>query len=286
MKVFVAKLNINENIFEEEFDSIVNQVIPSQLLKFENHNNKCLFLDKDTKATWTFSDITQSTLNDRKSIVGYLSRFIDLEYEKVINQKRTKEYLENEQTISAPFVYDIDKEIIIFGKTNKITEITFIRVFNNLLMMNDGYKNIGNLKIFLIPSEHNYEQFISIIKSEPITTLEIDIIYPNSKRTFDRLTKSMEDLESNKAKQIFEGDNGLKLLDKNGNPLPPLKEGLDMSEKGYGHTKATYKKEGITKHVSTQTNPMSFLIPFKIDENLTDFVDKIKGILHNIIKKR
>lgn len=225
-------------------------------------------------------------MNDRKSIVGYLSRFIDLEYEKVINQKRTKEYLENEQTISAPFVYDIDKEIIIFGKTNKITEITFIRVFNNLLMMNDGYKNIGNLKIFLIPSEHNYEQFISIIKSEPITTLEIDIIYPNSKRTFDRLTKSMEDLESNKAKQIFEGDNGLKLLDKNGNPLPPLKEGLDMSEKGYGHTKATYKKEGITKHVSTQTNPMSFLIPFKIDENLTDFVDKIKGILHNIIKKR
>ncbi|WP_043929798.1 hypothetical protein [Bacillus sp. EB01] len=215
-KFIAAKVNINENIFSDNKQQLIDLIPEAIKVKKEYQRNTW---------TWQFTDVDE----EGPFIVGNLvkSRYETVD---VVDGDKTEIFsIPKPVANKSRFLYHIENEVVIFEE-RELDRFEFITGFSNLVYRN-SFK-IGEIKINFIPKK---DEILSKIRSmEILTKIEFDIIPPNmiEKNTFKGLNEIINDENATRMKTVFENKNG---LNKDGDFI---KEGIEMVSNAYGEVKA------------------------------------------------
>jgi hypothetical protein len=221
-KFIAAKVNLNENIFSENKEELINAIPESIKSKRDYQRNSW---------TWKFADVVPLKNNDgvEEFIYGHLvkSRF---ESVNVVDGDKTESYqIPKPVANTGIFLYHIKNEVLIFEEA-QLDRNEFIIAFQELVLRNN-YK-IGEVVINFIPDKTEIVKEIEAI--DILTKIEFDFIPPNmiEKKTYKGLNDIIKDENATRMKASFENDNG---LNKDGEFIG---EGIEMVSNTYGTVKA------------------------------------------------
>jgi hypothetical protein len=255
---YMAKVNVNQNIFnaEEEVVSIINEKIPEQILEFTNsYKGKYIpEIAKDgSEVRWTLADITK--VND-EIITGNLTKSLPLKYDSLNKENKVIEKSPKDEfrTEKAFFVYFVDIEKVCFKTNRVLNKNIFVEKFKDLLEFEHGYYTIGELEVILITESSTVK---NILINHKIAEIKLDIVYPNGKKTFSKLQDIFKSTRTNKAQLNLKNKGGLQVKEENTGELNDVvKEGLGMTEAGYGSMSVRYYDGGKLKTSSTKNSPV------------------------------
>lgn len=219
-KFIAAKVNLNENIFSENKEELINAIPESIFSKGEFKQNSW---------TWNFADVESFTDDAHDFIFGHLvkSRF---ESVNVVDGDKTENFLIPKPVANTGiFLYHVKNEVLIFEE-GQLDRIEFIHAFRELILRNNF--KIGEVIINFVPEKSVIIKEIKAI--EVLTKIEFDFIPPNmiEKKTYKGLNDIIKDENATRMKASFENKHG---LNKEGEFIG---EGIAMVSNTYGSVKA------------------------------------------------
>lgn len=219
-KFIAAKVNLNENIFSENKEELINAIPESIRSKGDYKRNSW---------TWKFADVEAFSDGDHDFIFGHLvkSRF---ESVNVVDGDKTESFpIPKPVANKGIFLYHVKNEVLIFEE-GQLDRFEFIHAFSELILRNN-YK-IGEVIINFVPEK---SVIINQIKAiDVLTKIEFDFIPPNmiEKKTYKGLNDIIKDENATRMKASFENEKG---LNKDGEFIG---EGIEMVSNTYGSVKA------------------------------------------------
>lgn len=282
-KFYVAKVNVNQNIFsgDENVEKIIKEYIPEQILNFtEAYVGKYIAYDANTneEVRWTLANTANFS---EEYLTGYLSKSRPLAYSLITEENKIiEEQPEGKfQTESSFFVYNIEKELLIFDTNRFINRDTFIKIFKQLLEFEEGIQKIGEVEIVM---KTETTELKKILFSKTITSFRVDIVHPNSRRRqFDSMKGIINDTNSKRSSFKLTNETGLKVKEtepsREEDLVPIFAESLEMSENGYAELKVEYRENGEKKTSESKATPVNIKIrdfdPQEIDAaNLIEII--------------
>jgi hypothetical protein len=219
-KFIAAKVNLNENIFSENKEDLINAIPDSIRSKGEFKKNSW---------TWKFADVETFKENNHDFIYGHLvkSRFETVD---VVDGDKTENYrIPKPVANKGIFLYNVRNEVLIFEE-GQIDRSEFVMALEELILRNNF--KIGEVVINFIPDKTEIIKEIKAI--DILTKIEFDFIPPNmiEKKTYKGLTDLIKDENATRMKASFENEKG---LNKNGEFI---EEGIEMVSNAYGSVKA------------------------------------------------
>lgn len=275
-RFLAAKVNINQNIFSSDLDSLIELIADAIKAKKVLKSSR-------SKWTWKFTDI-----NEYKD---YSKWYITANFAK--SRKESKTIVDGDKTdiyeIPKPvgylsyFFYDVINEILIFEETGDIQREQFIDAFERIIF--NSNMSIGKIEIKLIPKKDVVRD--KIMKMEHLTKIEFDLIPPNMipKDTYKDLGDILNKEKALRLKTVLENQDG---LNKDG---LMVKSGIEMVQNGYGEVKAygysrVKSKKRIRKEHHTFKSKDSIEM-MQIDrnksENLPGLLEKFRQHVYNIL---
>ncbi|MEK3736022.1 MULTISPECIES: hypothetical protein [Paenibacillus] len=221
-KFLAAKVNINQNIFNSNVKDLISFIPQTIILKPE-------LKKKNSKWTWKFIDI-HSLEDDENTLYGY---FVKSRREKKlgIDGDKTREYeLPFLAAYQSFFIYDGNREILVFEETSDISRDEFTSAFARII--HDTNLLIGELVIEVIPQKDVvYNQ---ILRMDVLTKIEFDLVHPNfiDKDAYRDLKDIIRNEQATRLKTTLENVDG---LNKDGKMIH---SGLEMVSSGYGKVNA------------------------------------------------
>ena len=141
MKIIAAKININENIFAENYKDLI-PLIGQAII----NNNKKEYQYRNSG--WTFGDISEIEINEKTLIKGKLFKLFKKKYEKEWdNQNRQPKKCDIKFAYESVFLFDPKSEYIIFSETSNLKRESFLKFFPKLCTYIDC--RLGSLKLEL-----------------------------------------------------------------------------------------------------------------------------------------
>lgn len=281
MKLYTAKLNINENIFtmdEDNNETLYKNRVAKQILSFSTLEYSKRFVTETTSTNkWTFSDINQLNTD---TISGNLVLNFRQEMKELHGSSLTT--VENDAAAqSARFFYIISREILIFQSNSEIDNETFLIYFKKLLEINGGLEKIGEVELSLYTDSREVE---NIFKNSIVTKVNFHFIQPNSRKAFHNIFAVFDDNGSTTGNISMNNNNGLETKDTNQAITPDFKEMLDLSNSGYGDIDVSYKPDAAkkqTKRISTKETP----ITGNISENELNDPNRLNDFFERMLAK-
>lgn len=184
--IYAAKININQNIFHQDFDKLI-PLIGKAIL---NSNGKVY---ETKKLKWTFTEVKDIILDDEKYIIGKLCKVKKSVSEKKFDENNHSTYWCEDKNIAYEnmFLLDVSSEIIVFEDTTEIDKDSFIEKFERLCYLIDP--TIGLIKIKFYPKSDDIDKILSNIGK--IYYAKFNIIPANytSKKGFAKLDETLKE---------------------------------------------------------------------------------------------
>jgi len=228
---YAAKINIHGNIFSQNLQELIHIYIPNTILESVPI--------KVNTWNWTFTDVKEVISNDRKIIVGNVTKSKYQNQTVRINTVTKRVKSEHELAYRAFFVYDPIGEILAHESTSSISANEFIYMFKNLLSRNPL---IGEVKIVPVPEPFMIRK--EILSIEKLTQVNFHLIHPNPGKQEFNLYQRM--IKENRLKELdikMTNKDGLDLSSKetitNVHENKPtftnaIEDGIALVEAGYG----------------------------------------------------
>lgn len=218
-KFIASKVNIHENIFSENVESLI-RLIPTAIL------NKPEISQGNFK--WKITETNEIEEDGYTFIYGDLVRSRS-ESVEILKGDDLQEYPIPDRAYTSRFVYEPVNEILIFEETSKIRRDDFVEIFEKLIQKSDI--QIGEVVIsYINKTEDLVEKILSL---DVLTKIEFEFIHPNfhQKKAFRSLASILAEENAKRMQLNLENKDG---LNKEGETI---KEGLEMIGR-YGDAKA------------------------------------------------
>lgn len=221
-KFLAAKVNINQNIFNDDVEYLIS-LIPKAILQ------KPILKKARSKWTWEFTEINKEA--DAPNILhGY---FVKSRNEKKLGKDGEKTFyydLPYPAAYQSFFLYDSENEILVFEETGDINRDEFINAFSRIIY--NARAEIGEIVIEVVPIKQVL--YDKILEIEYLTKIEFDLIHPNlvPKDAYKDLSDIIRNEQATRLKTVLENSEG---LNKEGNII---QSGLRMVSNGYGKVNA------------------------------------------------
>lgn len=266
---YVAKLNINGNIFTDEknFNKIKTELIPNRILSFKNGNSKNYITQKKKK--YTFADIEKL---DEDIIFGKIVKLFNRELENVNEGKTLKKWEQDGK--ECKFFYSIENELFLLQKCDLYKGgNALLDIIANLI---ETDYNIGELKIKLLKTSQDIRK---ILIRDKIKEIQFNYIHPNDQTTLDQFSQAMNSIEASTGNMTMKAakEKELVLADKYGNAKPITQDMLKYINNGYGDIIAV-KTDGSKLNSNDPEYALQETLPNK---NRTP-LSKIKQIFNKI----
>jgi len=281
-KFYFAKLNINENIFSENLEELIEVNIPKAI----EEAKEITILDTrklrttEKPSTISFTDLFKEDFNGTEFLIGNLTRSIT-QIATVREDDVTRKIEVNEPTVdTATFIYDIKNEVLAFSKGTYISENQFIEYFKELIQLD---VTLGEIEIILYPNFNELETILS--KNPDIEKVIFRLIQPNPPRgkDYNRYKELSKDMHAPKIDIIYKDPKGrLKIIKDDGEYTDSAKDGLELVQSGYGEVEINGQqskgkgKEPFTFN-SSETNT-------NITTKSNNFEDLLKAVYNKIQK--
>lgn len=256
---YLAKVNINENIFYNEFQKLIPQIGEALI----EGNGIEFIAKKSSNIVWVFSKIKKVNMDDKEYITGVLNKIKKIQEEKKWNYKENESYpYKNELvTYESMFLYDSQKELLVFEEINEISKEKFVEIFPKLCYKINS--TIGNLKVELYPKEIDVDKSINSLES--ITYAKFSII-PANYTAYDGFKKLDDRMKSEEMEELDITMRNLKQIKTNEGTL--FYEALSMVKRGYGNFKIK-GRDIISKKIKT-IKSLDFIYHKSVDESLDE----------------
>ena len=265
MTYYICKLNINENIFTNNFDEIKSELIPEALKSYKQPHPVERILDKD---------VTLSDINDEIEgiIVGKIYTAINKESNRYNDKTGTTEKETIDDGKTNDFIYLVEDELLLVRITKKELKKSLDR-FATLIERTNP--EIGELKINPIPE---VKELRETILNRTIISFKVTYIAPNDPRTTRDMIGIAEDIHAAKAEELYSGKHGLELTE-NGEIKPFINNHIISAENGYANIEL---EDSQKKKISSQKN-LACIKDIK-EKSIVDrsIINIVKGILRKI----
>lgn len=248
MKFYVAKLNVNGNIFVDstDLDNIIVKKIPNHLLKFKSESDLDLsYMDKLDGSKWGLYDVKE--INGKERIIyGNLVRTIEMDRNLLDDNVLTEDKVPF--SYFSKFFYIVEKEYLIFQSTTNINYEDFLIYFKKMMEFDNGISEIGEIELILLTKTDEIE---AILLKKLITKLDFYFVQPNNRRNFNKIQDIFNESNSKKGNVTLENSEGLKTTESaNKDKLTDnVKEIVELTNNGYGSINMSYKNNREDKKV-------------------------------------
>lgn len=199
-KVFyAAKVNVHENIFNQNLQEIIRIHIPRVVLSMPTIRINSFNL--------SFTDAVEVYHEGHKLIIGNITKSKHASQKVKIGSSTNFVKSEHELARTSFFVYHPENEIITYEVNSSITDSEF-RSFFTAILSRDNY--VGEVKIKTVPEPYKIRSEIQAMQT--VTTVHFHLIHPNpGKKEFNLYNQIIQD---NKLKELeikMNNDKGLEL---------------------------------------------------------------------------
>ncbi|MEN2467642.1 hypothetical protein [Ornithinibacillus sp. FSL M8-0202] len=275
-KFVAAKVNINQNIFSNELESLIELIADAIKAKKVLKSSR-------SKWTWKFTDIKE----DKDETKWYITaNFVKsrIESKMIVDGDKTDLYkIPKPVAYLSYFFYDVNNEILIFEETGDIQREHFIDAFERIIFQSN--LKIGKIEVKLIPKEDSVRD--QIMSMEHLTKIEFDLIPPNMipKDAYKDLGDILNKEKALRLKTVLENEDG---LNKDG---LMVKSGIEMVQNGYGEVKA-YGYSRVKSKRGTRKKQHTFKSKDSIEmvqvertksDNITGLLEKFRQRVYNIL---
>ncbi|MBO0485950.1 hypothetical protein [Vagococcus fluvialis] len=248
MKFYVAKLNVNGNIFVDpiDLDNIIEKKIPNHLLKFKSESDLDLsYIDKLDGSKWGLYDVKE--INGQERIIyGNLVRTVEMERNLLDDNVLTEDKVPF--SYFSKFFYVVEKEYLIFQSTTNINYEDFLIYFKKMMEFDNGISEIGEIELILLTKTDEIED---ILLKKLITKLDFYFVQPNNRRNFNKIQDIFNESNSKKGNVTLENSEGLKTTEGTDKDklTDNVKEIVELTNNGYGSINMSYKNNREDKKV-------------------------------------
>ncbi|MGN7169104.1 hypothetical protein ACTHSJ_24900 [Paenibacillus cellulositrophicus] len=199
---YAAKINVHENIFNQNLQEIIRVHIPKAILAMPTIRINSFNL--------SFTDVMETIHDGHKLIIGNITRSKHTSQKVRIGSSTNFVKSEYELAKTSFFVYHPEHEIITYEVNSSITDNDFRSFFTAILSRDNS---IGEVVIKTIPEPFKIRAEIQAMQT--VTTVHFHLIHPNpGKDAFNLYNQIIQD---NKLKELeikMNNDKGLMLRPK------------------------------------------------------------------------
>lgn len=271
--IYAAKININQNIFYSNFDSLI-PLIGEAILNYKDK----IYETKTLK--WTFVDVKKIQLDSEEYITGKLCKVRKKVVERRYDDDMHDTYWEDEtnKAYENIFLYDEKSEIIVFEDTYEIDKKTFIEKFERLCYLINP--TIGEIKIKLYPKSADIDKILAEINK--IYYAKFNIIPANytSKNGFKKLDEALKEEKISEINVTLKNKEGE--ISKEEDTV--FSQCVNMVKNAYGTFVINVKNvnEKVIKRIDSECTIYKKNI--KIDSSIQIYIKKFKELI-DIIKR-
>ncbi|WP_175287288.1 DUF4747 family protein [Salinicoccus roseus] len=272
-KIYQAKMNVNEKIFEVYSKKIRLDDLLDEL--YGKINSNVIVEEPRFEIKYKFINVNRDS--KRHIVNGVLIRIhkekqIDIyeEDEDDISEERIKRFSEK-----VPFSFDVQREVVSFVPSNTFRKERFIDVFRQLL--EEAYPKMGTINITLLTDQEAFERKYNRIKR--LGKFSAVIVPPNgADDLFDDVDELINDLIDSNATEFKQelSTNVRNPLNKESRIIKGLKK---LAKSGYGYITAYGKDENNNRvDINTKTDK-NMHKTYIIDEKLRNSPIEIMSVV-------
>lgn len=273
IKIFGAKININENIFYPDYHNII-PLIGEAIL---NHRGITI---KRRNTTWTFVDIKEILIDNDKYVTGKLCKVKLISKENRFSEEKHKLYEEEVKNIAftSEFLLDVNNELLVFESNGEIKEEHFIENFSKLCSSIDI--KIGELKIKLYPKKESIDNLIKDINKVYYAKFNIVPANFKSKNGFSKLDETLKLDKINEMNTVIKSESG-EINTEEGSVFDGF---MNMVKKAYGSFNITASLKNEKKKTQIGSKNLLYTMNIVKGDNDTDeeLVKKFKPLIDSI----
>ncbi|WP_017379778.1 hypothetical protein [Paenisporosarcina sp. TG-14] len=283
-KFYFAKVNVSENIFSPDVNTIINELIP---MAIRNHSS----IISNNESQFSFTDTDEILVNNRLYIHGNLTKAKKMKL-LIKDGETTKIKIYDDLGAKVvKFIYDIENEVIVYCPTSDINENHFIKFFQELVELD---LRIGEIKIIPYSTKNSIREKIKSF--EVVTELNFYLIKPNpGKKEFYDFEKIIDENNLKELNLKMYNEQGIKYnKEENENDFTDsIESGLSLVESAYGTVEVKGynkvrvpvpgKKDKINKKIARATSATFNRFISVRETDVRDIIKKIGIEINRIL---